>query len=41
MNEYNEVLLPAKHDLEPTETNVEALTKKKALVFMALINVGE
>lgn len=41
MNEYNDVILPAKHDLEPTNSDADALTRKRALIFMALINVGE
>lgn len=40
MNEYNDIVLPAKHDLEPEESNSEGITKKRALIFMAFINVG-
>lgn len=41
MNEYNDVVLPAKHDLEAAESDAAAMTKKKALIFMAIINLGK
>lgn len=41
MNEYNDVVLPAKHDLEPHVMDKQATTRKRAIIFMALINVGK
>lgn len=40
MNEYNDLVLPAQHDLEPNVPDAAATAKKRALVFMALINVA-